>query len=49
MDYRLKADAKKEPSLQDMTKFAIKSLQSNPNGFFLFVEGKRIYLRLYET
>lgn len=35
-------DAAGEPSLADMTRFAIGRLQHNPNGFFLMVEGGRI-------
>jgi alkaline phosphatase len=31
-----------------MTEFAISSLKSDPNGFFLFVEGKWIYWRSFE-
>ena len=31
-----------EPSLAQMTAFAIEKLQNNPNGFFLMVEGGRI-------
>jgi len=40
MEYHLKSDKEKEPTLEEMTKFAILSLQKDPNGFFLFVEGK---------
>jgi len=40
MEYHLKADPLKEPTLEEMTSFAISSLQKDPNGFFLFVEGK---------
>jgi alkaline phosphatase len=40
MEYQLKSDKEKEPTLTEMTQFAILSLQKDPNGFFLFVEGK---------
>lgn len=39
MDYRLKADAKVQPTLQEMTRKAIEVLQKGPKGFMLFVEG----------
>nr|UAX26434.1 alkaline phosphatase [Galleria mellonella] len=42
MKYNLKADPTMEPSLADMTEIAIRSLNRNNNGFFLFVEGGRI-------
>ena len=31
-----------EPSLTDMTEFAVKELSKEENGFYLFVEGGRI-------
>ncbi|XP_064642072.1 alkaline phosphatase-like isoform X1 [Lineus longissimus] len=31
-----------EPSLVEMTEYAVKQLERNPNGYFLFVEGARI-------
>ena len=34
------ADAAGEPSLTNMTEFAIKMLSKNKNGFFLLVEGE---------
>jgi alkaline phosphatase len=40
MEYHLKSDKAKEPTLEEMTRFAISSLKNDPNGFFLFVEGK---------
>jgi alkaline phosphatase len=40
MQYHLKSNKSKEPTLEEMTRFAISSLQKNPNGYFLFVEGK---------
>lgn len=39
MDYRLKSDVKKQPTLKEMTSKAIQLLQKEPNGFVLFVEG----------
>jgi hypothetical protein len=33
----------KEPTLEEMTIFAVQALKKDPNGFFLFVEGKYIY------
>jgi alkaline phosphatase len=35
-------DAAGEPSVAEMTAFAIRKLERNPNGFFLMVEGGRI-------
>ena len=35
-----------EPSLTEMTEKAIRILQKNSNGFFLFVEGGRIGFKL---
>lgn len=34
------ANGRKEPTLEEMTRFAVQALKKNPNGFFLFVEGK---------
>lgn len=39
LDYRLKSDAKKQPTLPEMTSKAIQLLQKEPNGYVLFVEG----------
>lgn len=39
MDYNLEADRTKQPNLVQMTEVAIKILQKNPNGYFLFIEG----------
>lgn len=39
MSYKLDADENKEPTLEEMTEAAIKILEKNKNGFFLFVEG----------
>ena len=36
------SDPAGEPSLAEMTEKAIRMLQKNSNGFFLFVEGGRI-------
>jgi hypothetical protein len=36
----LLANPWKEPTLEEMTKFAVQALKKDPNGFFLFVEGK---------
>ncbi|XP_025413941.1 membrane-bound alkaline phosphatase-like [Sipha flava] len=49
MDYRLKADANKQPTLQEMTKKAVEVLQKEPNGFVLFVEGGLIDKAHHET
>ena len=32
-----------EPSLAEMTEKAIRMLSRNPKGYFLFVEGKKLY------
>jgi alkaline phosphatase len=40
MEYHLKSNKTKEPTLEEMTRFAISSLKKDPNGYFLFVEGK---------
>lgn len=42
MDYNLEADRTKQPSLVEMTEAALKILQKNPNGYFLFVEGSKM-------
>lgn len=42
MEFNLKRDKNKEPSLEEMTESAIKILQKSPNGYFLFIEGARI-------
>lgn len=49
MDYRLKSDPEKQPTLQEMTRKAIELLQKEPNGFVLFVEGGRIDHAHHET
>jgi alkaline phosphatase len=38
-----------DPTLAEMTEAAIKILQKNDNGFFLFVEGAKIDLALHES
>jgi len=38
--YELDRDPSMDPSLTEMTEKAIKILQKNPKGFFLFVEDK---------
>ncbi|XP_056132439.1 intestinal-type alkaline phosphatase [Lampris incognitus] len=40
--YELERDKSLDPSLTEMMEKAIKILQKNPNGYFLFVEGGRI-------
>lgn len=49
MSFRADADPKKEPSLQEMTEVAIKLLQKEEKGFFLFVEGGKIDHGNHET
>lgn len=49
MNYDLVRNGTGEPSLADMTVKAIKTLQKNPNGMFLMVEGGRIDHALHET
>lgn len=39
MDFNLDADRDKQPNLVEMTEIAIKLLQKEKHGFFLFVEG----------
>lgn len=39
MDYRLKANAAEQPTLEEMTRKAVEVLRKEPNGFVLFVEG----------
>lgn len=38
--YELERDTSMDPSLTEMTEKAIKILQKNPKGYFLFVEDK---------
>lgn len=42
MDFNADADRKKQPDLLEMTEAAIKILQKQNSGYFLFVEGGRI-------
>lgn len=42
MDFNVEADREKQPNLIEMTEVAIKMLQKEKNGFFLFIEGGRI-------
>lgn len=49
MDYHLKADPVKQPTLSEMTETAIKLMERNPNGYFLFVEGGLIDTAHHET
>jgi len=49
MNYDLVRNGTGEPSLSEMTVKAIQTLQKNPNGIFLMVEGGRIDHALHET
>jgi alkaline phosphatase len=49
MNYDLVRNGTGEPSLAEMAVKAIKTLQKNPNGMFLMVEGGRIDHALHET
>jgi len=49
MDYKLKSNIEKQPTLQEMTNKAIELLQKEPNGFVLFVEGGLIDHAHHET
>lgn len=42
MSYNLHRDPVKEPSLSEMTLAAIKMVENNPQGYFLFIEGGKI-------
>ncbi|KAG8305274.1 membrane-bound alkaline phosphatase-like [Homalodisca vitripennis] len=42
MDYHLHADSSLQPTLAEMTTLAIKMMQKEENGYFLFIEGGRI-------
>ena len=44
MEYDYNRDDEDEPSLTEMVEFAIKTLQQDPNGFVLLVEGKFWFL-----
>lgn len=49
IEYHLKSNKTKEPTLEEMTRFAVTSLKKDPNGFFLFVEGGRIDMAHHDT
>lgn len=42
MAYDIDRDPAQQPSLEEMTRIAIKKLSKNPQGFFLMVEGSKI-------
>jgi len=42
MAYDLDRDPAQQPSLEEMTRIAIKKLSKNPEGFFLMVEGSKV-------
>lgn len=48
LEYNLEASPK-QPTLEEMTAEAIKVLQKNEKGYFLFVEGARIDMAHHET
>lgn len=50
-DYNYKVDGISDvtPTLSEMTMKAVEILSTNPNGFFLFVEGGRIDMALHEN
>lgn len=43
MSFNLDADRSKEPSLRELTEAAIKLLQKESKGYFLFVEGANFF------
>lgn len=47
MEYNVDRDPEKQPSLAEMTEKAIKMLQKEKNGYFLFVEGGEIDFGTY--
>lgn len=49
MNYRLKSNAVKQPTLREMTGKAVQLLRKEPNGFVLFVEGGLIDKAHHET
>lgn len=42
MDYHILTNQSKEPSLSEMTEMALKLLQKNEKGYFIFIEGGNI-------
>ncbi|KAG8259026.1 hypothetical protein J6590_019503 [Homalodisca vitripennis] len=42
MDYHVNADPSQQPTLTEMTSLAIRMMQKEENGYFLFIEGGRI-------
>lgn len=49
MEYNVDADRSKEPSLTEMTLAAIKMVEKNPDGYFLFIEGGKIDVSSHEN
>ena len=49
MEYKLLSDAKKQPTLREMTEKALQILKKSENGFLLVVEGGRIDTAHHET
>ncbi|XP_065075881.1 membrane-bound alkaline phosphatase-like [Ochlerotatus camptorhynchus] len=49
MKYHIDSNPQEDPSLSELTFAAIKTLQKNPAGFVLFVEGGKIDLAHHET
>ncbi|XP_055532016.1 alkaline phosphatase-like [Wyeomyia smithii] len=49
LKYNLDSDYNKDPTLSDLTYAAIKTLEKNPAGYVLFVEGGKIDLAHHET
>ncbi|XP_065367959.1 membrane-bound alkaline phosphatase-like [Calliphora vicina] len=49
MDYHLMADPVDQPTLAEMTEVALKLLQRNDQGYFIFIEGGLIDIAHHET
>lgn len=49
MDYHLEANPKEQPSLAEMTEIALKLMQRNDQGYFIFIEGGLIDIAHHET
>lgn len=51
MDFEVdrESSSTQDPSLADMTRTALNILQKNPEGFFLFVEGKSLTFPLRDS